>query len=86
MDTYGGWGAHGGGAFSGKDYTKVGHGKENTFDCSLILFSPYFSRCRVSLDLPFGGHLISLKSMILSMILSMAHFIELHVMIRNRSY
>lgn len=23
MDTYGGWGAHGGGAFSGKDYTKV---------------------------------------------------------------
>ena len=21
--TYGGWGAHGGGAFSGKDYTKV---------------------------------------------------------------
>ena len=25
MDTYGGWGAHGGGAFSGKDYTKVGN-------------------------------------------------------------
>ena len=24
VDTYGGWGAHGGGAFSGKDYTKVG--------------------------------------------------------------
>ena len=23
MDTYGGWGAHGGGAFSGKDYSKV---------------------------------------------------------------
>lgn len=23
MDTYGGWGAHGGGAFSGKDPTKV---------------------------------------------------------------
>ena len=23
MDTYGGWGAHGGGAFSGKDATKV---------------------------------------------------------------
>ena len=23
VDTYGGWGAHGGGAFSGKDYTKV---------------------------------------------------------------
>ena len=23
MDTYGGWGAHGGGAFSGKDFTKV---------------------------------------------------------------
>merc|ERR1712134_42901 len=23
IDTYGGWGAHGGGAFSGKDYTKV---------------------------------------------------------------
>ena len=22
VDTYGGWGAHGGGAFSGKDYTK----------------------------------------------------------------
>lgn len=24
IDTYGGWGAHGGGAFSGKDPTKVG--------------------------------------------------------------
>jgi S-adenosylmethionine synthetase len=23
IDTYGGWGAHGGGAFSGKDPTKV---------------------------------------------------------------
>ena len=23
VDTFGGWGAHGGGAFSGKDYTKV---------------------------------------------------------------
>merc|ERR1712190_363672 len=23
VDTYGGWGAHGGGSFSGKDYTKV---------------------------------------------------------------
>ena len=23
VDTYGGWGAHGGGAFSGNDYTKV---------------------------------------------------------------
>ena len=23
MDTYGGWGSHGGGAFSGKDYSKV---------------------------------------------------------------
>lgn len=23
VDTYGGWGAHGGGAFSGKDFTKV---------------------------------------------------------------
>ncbi len=23
MDTYGGWGAHGGGAFSGKDSSKV---------------------------------------------------------------
>ena len=23
VDTYGGWGAHGGGAFSGQDYTKV---------------------------------------------------------------
>uniref|UniRef100_A0A914R708 methionine adenosyltransferase n=1 Tax=Parascaris equorum TaxID=6256 RepID=A0A914R708_PAREQ len=25
VDTYGGWGAHGGGAFSGKDPTKVIH-------------------------------------------------------------
>ena len=25
IDTYGGWGAHGGGAFSGKDCTKVNH-------------------------------------------------------------
>lgn len=24
VDTYGGWGAHGGGAFSGKDFSKVG--------------------------------------------------------------
>ena len=27
VDTYGGWGAHGGGAFSGKDYTKVKGGQ-----------------------------------------------------------
>ena len=24
VDTYGGWGAHGGGAFSGKDFRQVG--------------------------------------------------------------
>ena len=28
VDTYGGWGAHGGGAFSGKDFSKV---------CSVVL-------------------------------------------------
>jgi S-adenosylmethionine synthetase len=28
VDTYGGWGAHGGGAFSGKDYTKVSTGTQ----------------------------------------------------------
>ena len=28
VDTYGGWGAHGGGAFSGKDYTKVETGPQ----------------------------------------------------------
>ena len=28
VDTYGGWGAHGGGAFSGKDYTKKSLVKE----------------------------------------------------------
>ena len=33
VDTYGGWGAHGGGAFSGKDYTKV-----SFFDNFLFLF------------------------------------------------
>ena len=32
VDTYGGWGAHGGGAFSGKDSSKVLSG------CSHILF------------------------------------------------
>ena len=31
VDTYGGWGAHGGGAFSGKDPTKV---KYKGWDCS----------------------------------------------------
>lgn len=37
IDTYGGWGAHGGGAFSGKDPTKVT--KEGWTGVSLFVFA-----------------------------------------------
>lgn len=43
IDTYGGWGAHGGGAFSGKDPTKVRKGR-TTMAClarSPIAGSPF---------------------------------------------
>ena len=33
IDTYGGWGAHGGGAFSGKDPTKVDRSGESVLCC-----------------------------------------------------
>lgn len=39
IDTYGGWGAHGGGAFSGKDPTKVRkEGNAGRGGCSFALF------------------------------------------------
>lgn len=38
IDTYGGWGAHGGGAFSGKDSTKV------RYVCASYLIYPTVSR------------------------------------------
>ena len=47
VDTYGGWGAHGGGAFSGKDYTK-GKPKDLKFIFKKI-FSGQISRVRRSL-------------------------------------
>lgn len=37
IDTYGGWGAHGGGAFSGKDPTKVR--TEAVFVCSFGIYA-----------------------------------------------
>ena len=42
VDTYGGWGAHGGGAFSGKDFSKVRCHKKKTSPltiCFLTLFN-----------------------------------------------
>jgi len=34
VDTYGGWGAHGGGAFSGKDFTKVDRSAASHLECT----------------------------------------------------
>merc|ERR1712115_323414 len=43
IDTYGGWGAHGGGAFSGKDPTKV--------DCSAAYAARWVAKSLVAADL-----------------------------------
>lgn len=43
VDTYGGWGAHGGGAFSGKDPTKV--------DRSAAYYARYVAKSLVAADL-----------------------------------
>ena len=52
VDTYGGWGAHGGGAFSGKDYTKV-------HIIKLLVSCVKFCGCAV-VDL--RGPIVSIKS------------------------
>lgn len=39
VDTYGGWGAHGGGAFSGKDFSKVRY-DVTCRQCYYLLWSP----------------------------------------------
>jgi len=43
IDTYGGWGAHGGGAFSGKDPTKVDRSGES---CMCVHDSPVAGICQ----------------------------------------
>ncbi|KAF7459085.1 methionine adenosyltransferase [Cryptosporidium felis] len=56
VDTYGGWGAHGGGAFSGKDATKVD--RSGAYMARLvaksIVFSDYCSRCLVQVSYGIG--------------------------------
>ena len=42
VDTYGGWGAHGGGAFSGKDFSKV---------CKTFVLLPGCLTCTFIVDL-----------------------------------
>jgi S-adenosylmethionine synthetase len=43
VDTYGGWGAHGGGAFSGKDFSKVDRSAAYTARWIGSLCDPYVS-------------------------------------------
>ncbi|KAJ1611214.1 s-adenosylmethionine synthetase (SAM) [Cryptosporidium canis] len=56
VDTYGGWGAHGGGAFSGKDATKVD--RSGAYMARLvaksIVFSGLCSRCLVQVSYGIG--------------------------------
>jgi S-adenosylmethionine synthetase len=44
VDTYGGWGAHGGGAFSGKDFSKVDRSAAYTARWIGTLISPMSPR------------------------------------------
>merc|ERR1712004_40237 len=57
VDTYGGWGAHGGGAFSGKDYTKVD--RSAAYICrqmaKSVVKSGLAKRCLVQLSYAIGG-------------------------------
>jgi S-adenosylmethionine synthetase len=57
IDTYGGWGAHGGGAFSGKDPTKVD--RSAAYICrqmakSVVVTSGLSARCLVQLSYAIG--------------------------------
>jgi len=56
IDTYGGWGAHGGGAFSGKDATKVDRSAAYAarWVAKSIVASKLASRCLVQLSYAIG--------------------------------
>jgi len=56
IDTYGGWGAHGGGAFSGKDYTKVDRSAAYAarWVAKSVVASKLASRCLVQLAYAIG--------------------------------
>lgn len=56
MDTYGGWGAHGGGAFSGKDYSKVDRSAAYLarWVAKSIVYAGLARRCLVQLSYAIG--------------------------------
>merc|ERR1712142_316502 len=57
VDTYGGWGAHGGGAFSGKDYTKVDRSAAYAarWVAKSIVKAGLCRRCLVQVSYAIGG-------------------------------
>merc|ERR1712036_15324 len=62
VDTYGGWGAHGGGAFSGKDYTKVDRSAANAarWVAKSLVKASLVKRCLVQVSYAIGvAHPIS---------------------------
>ena len=56
VDTYGGWGAHGGGAFSGKDYSKVDRSAAylSRWIAKSLLHAGLARRCLVQLSYAIG--------------------------------
>ena len=56
VDTYGGWGAHGGGAFSGKDFSKV--------DRSAAYTARWIGEFVSHGTIPWGSYRISAKSLV----------------------
>nr|ANM86132.1 S-adenosylmethionine synthase 1 [Stygiella incarcerata] len=56
VDTYGGWGAHGGGAFSGKDPTKVDRSASYAarWIAKSVIASGFASRCLVQISYAIG--------------------------------
>merc|ERR1712076_147138 len=56
VDTYGGWGAHGGGAFSGKDYTKVDRSAANAarWVAKSLVKAGLAKRCLVQVSYAIG--------------------------------
>jgi S-adenosylmethionine synthetase len=57
VDTYGGWGAHGGGAFSGKDFSKVDRSAAYTarWIAKSLVAGGLARRCLVQLSYAIGG-------------------------------
>merc|ERR1712080_438261 len=62
VDTYGGWGAHGGGAFSGKDYTKVDRSAADAarWVAKSLVKAGLAKRCLVQVHFIFCSHLTNI--------------------------